>query len=220
MSITRAILFDMDGTLLQTEKLAVAGFHRTFEDLRQQGLWDGPTPDDETLTNVLGMTLEQLWNTLLPGKSEETKRIADQLMLAHEQHLVREGITDLYPGVRELLPELHAKGIALFVASNGLEAYIDTICEHFGIKRYFTDLYSAGRFQTKSKKDLVAKLLRDYPIQQAVMVGDRHSDMEAGKENGLFTIGCDFGFARPGELDQADAVIRHFHELPAYLPFL
>ncbi|UFJ40619.1 HAD-IA family hydrolase [Brevibacillus humidisoli] len=219
MSKTYTILFDMDGTLLQTEKLAVAGFTCTFEELRQRGLWDGPMPDEEQLTNVLGLTLEQVWGTLLPGEDESTKQLADRLMLSHEQRLLKEGVTDLYPGVRELLAELHAQGVALFVASNGLEAYIDSICEHFAIKSYFTDLYSAGRFQTKSKTQLVEKLLHDYPVKQAVMVGDRQSDVQAGKANGLFTIACDFGFAKPGELDEADVIIHQFSELTAHLPF-
>jgi phosphoglycolate phosphatase len=219
MTIPYAVLFDMDGTLLQTEKLAIPAFQKTFADLRERGLWDGQTPGEDKLTNVLGMTISQLWETLLPDASEETRAIADRFMLENEILLLKQDVTDLYPGVREQLHELHKKGVSLFVASNGLEEYIDAVCEHFSLKPLFTDLYSAGRFHTKAKSDLVAKLLKDYRIENGVMVGDRHSDVEAGKTNGLFTIGCDFGFARPGELDQADIVIRQFDELAKHLPF-
>jgi phosphoglycolate phosphatase len=218
MTISHAVLFDMDGTLLQTEKLSTPAFQRTFEDLRKQNLWDGRIPDERELTNVLGMTIEMLWEKLLPGASHEVKQKANNLLLENELKLLKEGVTQLYPGVKVVLEELHRRGIALFVASNGLEKYIDAICEHFDIKRLFTDLYSAGRFQTKSKNDLVAKLLCDYQIDTAVMVGDRRSDVEAGKTNGLFTIACDFGFANPGELDGADVIIRQFSQLPQYLP--
>jgi len=218
MTISHAVLFDMDGTLLQTEKLSTPAFQRTFADLRAQHLWNGPTPSEEELTNVLGMTIEMLWEKLLPGTSDDVKRKADEMMLEHELKLLQEGVTQLYPGVKDVLETLHARGIALFVASNGLERYIDAVCEQFAIKHLFTDLYSAGRFQTKSKNDLVAKLLHDYRIDHAVMVGDRHSDLEAGKTNGLFTIACDFGFAGPGELDGADVVIRRFADLPQHLP--
>ncbi|NGQ97147.1 HAD-IA family hydrolase [Brevibacillus sp. SYP-B805] len=219
MKIPYAVLFDMDGTLLMTEQLATPAFKRTFADLRDRKLWDGETPSDEQFTNVLGMTIQQLWDTLLPGADRHVKETANEWMLKHEIDLLKEGACELYPGVREQLQLLHAEGIALFVASNGLEAYIDAVCEQFQLKPLFTDLYSAGRFHTKSKTDLVAKLLADYPIAQAVMVGDRHSDVEAGKKNGLFTIACDFGFAKPGELEGADAIIRQFSELAAHLPF-
>ncbi|MGG1662264.1 HAD family hydrolase [Brevibacillus sp. NRS-1366] len=213
MSIPFAILFDMDGTLLQTEKLSTPAFTRTFKKLQEKGLWDGPTPDEPEITNVLGMTIEQVWNKLLPGASKETVHAADTLLLENEIQLINERITELYPGVKETLQTLHAQGFALFVASNGQEAYIDAICEEYGLKPLMTDLYSAGRFSTKTKNDLVAKLLADYQVKQAIMVGDRHSDVEAGKTNGLFTIGCDFGFAEQGELDGADVVITNFSEL-------
>lgn len=219
MTINHAVLFDMDGTLLQTEKLATPAFLRTFEDLRNQKLWNGRTPTESELTNVLGMTLDQLWQTLMPDASHDVRHIADKLLLQHEIDLLKEDVTDLYPGVREVLQELKQKGVALFVASNGLEQYIDQVCEHFQLKSLFTDLYSAGRFQTKSKNDLVKKLLADYGVKQAAMVGDRHSDIEAGKTNGLTTIGCDFGFAKPGELDGADVIIKQFADLLSHLPF-
>ncbi|MFP3392956.1 HAD family hydrolase [Brevibacillus sp. SIMBA_040] len=213
MSISFAILFDMDGTLLQTEKLAIPAFTRTFEQLQKKGLWDGPTPDEGEITNLLGMTIEQAWNKLIPGASEETVHAADTLLLENETQLIQERITDLYPGVKETLEALHAQGYALFIASNGQEGYIEAICEEYGLKPLLTDLYSAGRFATKSKNDLVAKLLHDYQIKQAIMVGDRHSDIEAGTTNGLKTIGCDFGFAQPGELDGATIVITSFPQL-------
>lgn len=217
--ISYAVFFDMDGTLLQTEKLAVPAFQRTFKDLNKQGLYDGPTPTDEQFTHVLGMTLTQLWDTLMPGASDEAKEQANIWLLEHEKALLQEGATDLYPGVKEQLGLLKEQGVSLFVASNGMQDYIESICEQFGITELFTDLYSADRFQTKSKNDLVARLLAAYPIKQAVMVGDRHSDVEAGKANKLFTIGCDFGFAKPGELDGADVIIRSYAELLEQLPF-
>lgn len=220
MSIPYAVLFDMDGTLLQTERLSTPAFQRTFEQLRQNGLWDGPTPDKSELINILGMTIDQVWKKLLPDASEEAIRAADTFLLKNEIQLIHERVTDLYPGVFETLRDLHAKGVALFIASNGQEKYIDALCEEYGLKPFLTDLYSAGRFRTRTKNDLVAKLIADYQVQKAVMVGDRHSDVEAGTSNGLFTIGCDFGFANPGELDGADVIITKFPQILDHLPEL
>ncbi|GAB1534123.1 MULTISPECIES: HAD hydrolase-like protein [Brevibacillus] len=218
MTVPFAILFDMDGTLLQTEKLSTPAFIRTFDQLRQKGLWQGETPDERELINVLGMTIEQIWDKLLPGASGEAIRSADAFLLDNEIQLLKERVTELYPDVKSTLEKLHEKGFALFVASNGQEEYIDAICQAYELKPLMTDLYSAGRFRTHSKNDLVAKLLSDYKIGQAIMVGDRHSDVEAGKTNGLFTIGCDFGFAKPGELDGADVIITSFSQLLNHLP--
>ncbi|GAA4723395.1 HAD-IA family hydrolase [Brevibacillus fulvus] len=219
MAINQAVFFDMDGTLLQSEKLAVPAFRKTFADLIERGHWNKDIPDEQEFTNVLGMTISQLWDRLLPGANEQTKKLANQLMLENEIILLKQGYTDLYPDVREVLTELKERGLDLFVASNGLENYIAAICDYFQITGLFTDLYSAGRFATKSKNELVARLISDYTVNRAVMVGDRHSDVEAGKTNGLFTIGCDFGFAQAGELDGADVVVQRFAEIPEKLPF-
>lgn len=218
MSIPYAILFDMDGTLLQTDKLSTPAFQRTFDQLRKKGLWEGKTPEESEITSILGMTIDQVWKKLLSGASEEAIEAADNFLLENEIQLIHERVTDLYPGVLDTLRDLHARGAALFIASNGQEAYIDALCDEYNLKPLLTDLYSAGRFRTRTKNDLVAKLLKDYQVKKAIMVGDRHSDVEAGTSNGLLTIGCDFGFAKPGELDGADVVITNFPQLLDHLP--
>lgn len=218
MSIPFAILFDMDGTLLQTEKLSTPAFQRTFEQLCKKGLWKGRIPDEREITNILGMTLDQVWKKLMPGAGDQAIEAANTFLLENEIQLIRERVTDLYPGVTDTLRVLHGRGIALFIASNGQESYIDTLCEEYKLRPFLVDLYSAGRFRTRTKKELVAMLLKDYQVERAIMVGDRHSDVEAGTVNGLFTIGCDFGFAKPGELDGANAVITDFPQLLHYLP--
>ena len=212
-----AAIFDMDGTLLQTEKVAVPAFKKTFEALKEQGEFQGELPSDEKFTSVFGMTLEDIWKELLPGQSKEVHLKADGLMLKYELEILQQEDVHLYPHVKQTLQELKQQGIHLFVASNGQDEYIRAICERFEISELFTDLYSAGRFQTDSKDDLVAKLLHDHQIQKAVMVGDRKSDIQAGKANGLYTVGCCFGFADEGELAGADQLIHSFQEMKSIL---
>lgn len=208
-----AVIFDMDGTLLKTEEVAVPAFKRTFQQLKKDGDFQGAIPSDEELTSVFGLTLEDIWKKLLPGQSDEVKKKADKIMLHEELEILKEGNTHLYSGVKDTLWQIKDKGIPLFVASNGLEEYIKGVCDYFQISDWFEDLYSAGRFQIDSKDNLVAKLLRDYSVEKAVMVGDRRSDIQAGKANGLFTIGCCYGFADEGELAGADLLVRDFKEI-------
>jgi len=212
-NIPFAVLVDMDGTLLKTDDVAIPAFKRTFEKLKEDGDFQGEIPSDEELTSVFGLTLEDIWNKLLPDQGDEVKKKADKIMLEEELEILKEGNTDLYPGVKETLYQIKNRGISLFVASNGLEEYIKGVCDYFQITDWFEDLYSAGRFQTESKDDLVAKLLRDYSVNKAIMVGDRKSDIQAGKANGLVTIGCTYGFADEGELNGADHHVREFGEI-------
>ncbi|MCF6095193.1 HAD hydrolase-like protein [Microaerobacter geothermalis] len=208
-----SVIFDMDGTLLQTEKVAVPAFKMTFDHLRKDGKYNGETPSEDQLISWLGFTLDKIWDGLLPNASYEIKHLANHLMLEYELQILDEGKGELYPGVLETLKELNASGLALFVASNGLDDYIRGVCKSLSIYHLFKDLYSAGRFQIYHKEELVKKLVKDYQLRSSVMVGDRKSDIIAGKKNHLFTIGCDYGFANDEELKEANVIIQHFDEL-------
>lgn len=214
-----AILFDMDGTLLQTETLLIPVHERLFTQLRKEGLYSEQSPPVEIMLGCLGMLLEDIWQKIMPNASIETHRRADELMLQYELEGLDAGQGDLYPGVEETLRELHAKGIKLFVASNGLEDYVRGISKVKQLDSLFDGLYSAGQYETATKVDLVARLMQDHNLQTAWMVGDRSSDVEAGKKNGLPVIGCQYaGFGREEELSGADTLISAFPELLNLLP--
>ncbi|MFD2329823.1 HAD family hydrolase [Cohnella sp. GCM10020058] len=124
------------------------------------------------------------------------------------------GRGESYEGVPEVLGELKSRGVRLFVAGNGLEAYVKEVPRLRGIGDLFEGIYSAGEYATRSKVELVRLLFEQSGAKSAWMVGDRHSDFEAGKGNGLFTVGCDYaGFRREGDLDEADVRIASFSEL-------
>ncbi|WP_020615955.1 HAD family hydrolase [Paenibacillus daejeonensis] len=215
----QAIIFDMDGTLLQTETLLIHVHERLFNQLREEGLYTEPTPPVEIMLGCLGMLLEDIWHRVMPGGSSAAHRRADELMLQYELEGLDAGQGDLYPGVEETLRELHGRGIKLFVASNGLEDYVRGISKVKQLDSLFDGLYSAGQYATASKVDLVARLIQDHQLETAWMVGDRSSDVEAGKNNGLPVIGCQYaGFGRDEELAGADALIHTFPELLELLP--
>ncbi|OME83910.1 haloacid dehalogenase [Paenibacillus sp. FSL A5-0031] len=213
-----AVIFDMDGTLFETDKLLVPVHHRVFETLREEGLYERETPPVERLLSCLGMLLEDIWRQVMPDSTEAARKRADVLLLQYEREGLERGEGELYPFVEETLRELHSRGIKLFVASNGLEEYVKGVAEFKGIAPLFDGLYSAGEYETSTKVDLVARLLKDHNIQSAWMVGDRSSDVEAGNGNGLQTIGCAYAtYGRASEIEGADVLINDFREL---LPLL
>jgi len=209
-----AVIFDMDGTLFETDKLLVPVHHRVFETLREEGLYEHETPPVERLLSCLGMLLEDIWRKVMPDSTKAARKRADVLLLQYEREGLERGEGQLYPFVEETLRELHSRGIKLFVASNGLEEYVKGVAEFKGIAPLFDGLYSAGEYETSTKVDLVARLLKDHSIQSAWMVGDRSSDVEAGKGNGLQTIGCAYAtYGRASEIEGADVLINDFREL-------
>lgn len=65
-----AIVFDMDGTLFQTESLLLPAYHKMFDILREEGLYVGPTPPEERILSSLGMLLADIWKKVMPEADE------------------------------------------------------------------------------------------------------------------------------------------------------
>jgi phosphoglycolate phosphatase-like HAD superfamily hydrolase len=209
-----AMLFDLDGTLFQTETLSIPAYHATFDQLRREGKYKGETPPERLFLGSLGLLLEDIWKNVLPNEGIDVHQRANDLLLEHQVALLKENVGEMYPGVPETLKALHDRGVKLFVASNGLELYVKEVIRAKGLAPLFTGLYSAGEYGTRSKVDLVKLLLEHHGIRSAWMVGDRSSDVEAGRKNGLTVIGCRYAdFGNEKELEQADHIITSFPQL-------
>ena len=209
-----AMIFDMDGTLFQTETLLIPTFNTLFNTLREEGIYEGDIPSHRQWLECIGMVMDDIWKLFLPNVNQNTYHRANELLLELQTSFLHQGATSLYPDVRNTLQFLKKQGVRLFIASNGLEHYVNSVAEFHQIIPLFEAVYTAGQYCTSSKIELVHQLLTDHHVQQAWMVGDRHSDVTAGKQNGLCTIGCTYaGFASEDELTLVDAKIPHFSYL-------
>ncbi len=213
-----AMIFDMDGTLFKTETILMSAFRRTFETLKAEGLYHQAIPPVDRMVQCLGMVMDDIWREVMPDASEAAVDRANECFIVYEVDELKSGKGELYEGVPEVLKQLKEQGIRLFVASNGLEAYVKEVAKATGIDGLFEGLYSAGEFQTASKVDLVRMLLDHFKVKSAWMVGDRSSDIEAGRCNQLVTVGCDYaGFSSTDELAGCDIRIKRFDDILHYL---
>lgn len=208
----KAIIFDMDGTLFRTDTILEKALDKTFEYFRNIGVWKGDTPI-EKYREIMGVPLPVVWETLLPDHDEEIRKEADNHFLQSLISLIGHGQGDLYPGVLESLGSLKQSGYKIFIASNGKREYLKAIVDFYQLEQWVTETFSIEQIDSLNKSELVRNIIEKYGITSGAMVGDRLSDIHAGKGNGLTAIGCHFDFAQEEELAQADIVIRHFDEL-------
>ena len=207
-----AVIFDMDGTLFRTDLILERALDETFDHLRSEEKWKGPTPIDQ-YRNIMGVPLPVVWKTLLPQYDEQTREEVDAYFLRRLIKNIQNGNGALYTGVLELFEQLNHRGYPVFIASNGLVDYLQTIVTHYELDRWITATYSIQQIDTLDKGDLVAEIVKKYELQEGFVVGDRLSDISAARANGLISIGCRFDFAQEVELQEANYVVNHLAEV-------
>ncbi|MGW5981796.1 HAD family hydrolase [Bacillus mycoides] len=215
----QALIFDMDGTLFQTDKILELSLDDTFNHLRSLQLWDGVTPIDK-YREIMGVPLPKVWEALLPNHSNEVREQTDAYFLERLIENIKSGNGALYPNVKEVFSFIKENNCSIYIASNGLTDYLKAIVSHYDLEQWVTETFSIEQISSLNKGDLVKSILKKYDIKEAVVVGDRLSDINAAKDNGLIAIGCNFDFAQEDELAHADLVIDDLMELKGILPEL
>ena len=127
--------------------------------------------------------------------------------------LTASGEARLYPGVPEALEKLRGMGCSLILLSNCQRAYLEAHARAFQLGRYFDGLYCTEDYGWPSKGALFSVIRRDFPGNYAA-VGDRASDRELARRNGLPFVGCRYGYGAPEELEGAEILISRPEKLP------
>lgn len=210
------MIFDMDGTLFQTDKILEISLEETFHYLRSKGLWDKQAPVEE-YRKIMGVPLQVVWETLLPTHSNGIRAKVNTIFLDKLIGNIHAGKGALYPNVEEVLNYLKAENYSLFIASNGLPEYLAAIVDYYKLDRWIKETFSIQQIQSQNKSDLVRTIVEKYTIEQGAVIGDRLSDIQAAKDNGLLAIGCNFDFAQQDELAHADEVIDNLSQLKVLL---
>ncbi|WP_301109375.1 HAD hydrolase-like protein [Sporosarcina sp.] len=215
--MAQSMIFDMDGTLFQTDTILELALNDTFDHLRTMNKWNDAVPIDQ-FREIMGAPLPKVWETLLPHHSNEDRNYTDAYFLEQLLENIRNGNGALYPNVKEIFGYLKENDCSIYIASNGLIDYLHAIVDYYGLDQWVTETFSIQQIASLNKSDLVQSIVKKYHITSAAVVGDRLSDIHAAKENGLLAVGCNFDFAHKDELAQADLIIDDLLELKDLLP--
>jgi len=183
------IIFDADGTLLDTLPGIYAGFNLVMERLGR------PPLSLDAVKPFMGPALVETFKTRLGFSQDETQKALDIY-----RDFYGDGgyaMCDFYPGITELLDKLKAAGKILCVATNKPQIFIDRILKEKGYFDYFTVV--AGPDLSEKTSDKANLVRRAICGKSAVMVGDRYIDIVAAASCGIDSIGVLWGAAPEGE---------------------
>jgi phosphoglycolate phosphatase len=197
-----AVLFDLDGTLLDTLEDIAASMNAALE---RAGFPPHPVPHYRQL---VGGGVSDLSHRVLPaGSGAEDAHRVESFM--REEYFRRwADRTRPYPGIRELLDTLRGAGVRRSVLSNKPEVFTLMLCE-----RYFRpgdfEIVRGAREDVPKKPDPTAALAvaRDMGIEPAqfAYLGDSGSDMKTALAACMFPVGALWGFRDKNEIAAAGA---------------
>ncbi len=202
------LIFDIDGTLVNTLEDIAASVNYTLDRLGRQPL----SPD--TVRQYVGDGIEALMMRSLGGRTE---RLSDAVTIYKEHHrqnlVVR---SSLYPFVRETLE--HIKAIPMAVISNKTMDFVSPLLDRLGISAYFRMVIGADfGLPLKPAPDSVLRIMAEFgvPREQTLIVGDGTTDVRAGRAAGVITCSVTYGFRSESELRKAgpEYVIQELREL-------
>lgn len=123
---------------------------------------------------------------------------------------------DLMPGVRQLIEELHGKGMKLILASSSSKRKIEAVFTRFGLHDYFDAKVSGEDFEESKPNPAIfieAARLSGFSTAECIVIEDSTNGIKAAKAAGIYCIGYESGFGLPQDISEADRVITDFAEL-------
>jgi phosphoglycolate phosphatase len=185
----RALIFDLDGTLIDSKRDLVRSVNVMLREMGRAEL------KEETISGYIGQGAPQLVGRALgEGATEEEHKRALQFFLGYyEEHKM--DTTRAYPGVAEALEELAELPMAIL--TNKPARISVRILNELGLKRYFRAVYGGNSFETKKPDPLGANtILREFGAapQEAMLIGDSEVDVQTARNAGTLAATVNYGF--------------------------
>lgn len=212
----KTIFFDYDGTLHNSIKIYGPAFRKAYTYLVEQGFVNQRYWSDKEISYWLGFNPQEMWKNFMPNLEENTRGKCSTIIGEEMLKLTEKGKAELYEDSLDTLKYLKSKGYVLLFISNCKLSYRDRHSTLFGLEEYFEELVCSEEYNFIPKHEILRDI-KDKYSEEMVIIGDRFQDMEAGKKNEIYTIGCSYGFSLEGELDEADLIIKNISELKTYL---
>lgn len=215
----KLIVFDIDGTLVDSQNCIVESQRRAFAALGMEA-----PPTREKALSVVGLSLVEAFDALTEGRGP-SRELAEAYKNAWMQLRNESKIEDrcpVYPGVQDFLREWSERqGCLLGVATGKSRAGVERLFETYGWHGTFATVQTADDAPSKPAPDMFNRALAETGVgaRNACMVGDTVFDMRMARDVGAHTIGVGWGYHRHDKLKKAGAatIVDTLDELRAEL---
>jgi phosphoglycolate phosphatase len=183
----RLIVFDWDGTLMDSETQIVHAIQSAISDLQLE------ERSPEQCRDIIGLGLQEAVDALYPGYGEHFRQTFVDRYRHHwfsDRHA-----SDLFPGTIETLQLLREAGFELAVATGKGRAGLDRALRQTGLESVFSATRCADETRSKPHPRMLREILQELAVApgQALMVGDTEYDMQMANDAGVAPVAVSYG---------------------------
>lgn len=207
----KAVLFDMDGVIVDSEPLHHKAYYLMFEQV-------GIKVSNQLYASFTGQATLEICKTLCAHF--ELNQSPEQLVAIKRQHFKelfeQDSDFDLIPGVLSLIQDYHNNGLTLVLASSASMENINRVFTRFDLEQYFVaKLSGADLAASKPHPEIFEKAAQasGFSLEECIVIEDSENGIAAAKAAGIFAIAFDSPHSKAQDYSQADLVIQSFKEI-------
>jgi len=207
----KAVLFDMDGVIVDTEPLHRKAYFKMFDDLEIVVLEDLYTTFTGAATKKVCSILIEKYN--LKNTVEQLaaiKRKYFKYFFYHDEDFA------LLPGVENLIKNYYESGIKLVLASSASMVTIDMVFEKLGLEKYFMGKISGDDLKESKPNPeifLLAAEIAQEPKENCVVIEDSTNGILAAHAAGIFCVAYKSEHSVHQHYEKANLLISDFHDI-------
>lgn len=211
----RLLVFDWDGTLVDSLERIVASMHHAATHC---GI---PRCKDTEIHAIIGLSLEHAYFRLYP--QAELAALCEPFRQAYSTHYLslEQEPSPFYPGVQDALDNFRSAGYQLAVATGKSRKGLDRVLEGHRMQDFFDITRCADETRSKPDPLMLQQILQHcrQPASRAIMVGDSPFDLQMAHHAGMAPVAVSYGAQPLAVLRQQRPVlsIDHFSELHEWL---
>lgn len=207
----KAVLFDMDGVIVDTEPLHRKAYFLMFKDM-------GIHVTEQMYTSYTGQSTLNICKQLVGHFNLDTDpKTLVEIKRKHFKYLFENDTSlQLLDGVLDLIKNYHDNGLTLVLASSASMPNINRIFERFNLDQYFVaKLSGADLKQSKPHPEIFINAAKasGHPKKNCMVIEDSSNGIKAANDAGIFVVGYDSTHSTDQDYSKADKVVSSFSEL-------
>lgn len=207
----KAVLFDMDGVIVDTEPLHRKAYFSMFNDLEIE-------VSEDLYTSFTGASTKKVCNTIIENFQLERNHedLSAIKRVYFKDYFYNDADFNLIPGVKQLIENYYENGVKLVLASSASMVTIDMVFEKFDLAKYFIGKISGADLKESKPHPeifLLAAEIANEPKENCMVIEDSTNGIAAAHAAGIFCTAYKSEHSSGQNYEKANLIISDFSEI-------